>query len=106
MRPRLPGHALQPEDDCHSVSEYVRDQTQAGGVESFRTLLKRGYHGTYHNKSAKRLDRYVTGFSGRHNDRERDGIDQMSRIAQGVIDTRLRYGNLIADNGLVSEARG
>ena len=30
----------------HSVSEYVRDQAHTNGLESFWSLLKRGYHGT------------------------------------------------------------
>ncbi len=29
-----------------SVSEYVRDQAHTNGLESFWSLLKRGYHGT------------------------------------------------------------
>ena len=80
----------------HSISEYVRDQAHTNGIESFWSMLKRGYHGTYHHMSAKHLDRYVTEFSGRHNDRERDTIDQMSHIAQGMVGKRLKYEDLIA----------
>ena len=46
----------------HSVSEYVRDQAQTNGIESFWATLKRGYHGTYHHMSPMHLDRYVTEF--------------------------------------------
>ena len=60
----------------HSVSEYVRDQAHTNGIESFWSMLKRGYHGTYHHMSAKHLDRYVTEFAGRHNDRERDAVSR------------------------------
>ena len=80
----------------HSISEYVRDQAHTNGIESFWATLKRGYHGTYHHMSAKHLDRYVGEFSGRHNDRERDTIDQMAHIAQGMVGKRLRYNDLIA----------
>ena len=80
----------------HSISEYVRDQAHTNGIESFWSMLKRGYHGTYHHMSAKHLDRYVTEFSGRHNDRERDTIDQMTHIAQGMIGKRLTYKSLIS----------
>ena len=59
-------------------------------------MLKRGYHGTYHHMSAKHLDRYVGEFAGRHNDRERDTIDQMAGIAQVMVGKRLRYDDLIA----------
>ena len=79
----------------HSVSEYVRDQAHTNGIESFWSMLKRGYHGTYHHMSAKHLDRYVTEFSGRHNDREADTADQMAHMARGMVGKRLRYRELI-----------
>ena len=90
------GMPFDHETVCHSVGEYVRGQAHVNGMESFWSLLKRGYHGTYHYMSAKHLDRYVTEFSGRHNDRERDTIDQMASIAQGMVGKRLRYRELIA----------
>ena len=80
---------------CHSVGEYVRDQAHVNGMESFWSMLKRGYHGTYHHMSAKHLDRYVTEFSGRHNDRKRDTLDQMAAIIRGLVGKRLRYQDLI-----------
>ena len=90
---------------CHSVGEYVRGQAHTNGMESFWSMLKRGYHGTYHKMSPKHLDRYVTEFSGRHNDRPADTIEQMQHIAQAMVGKRLRYKDLIADNGLSSGAR-
>ena len=39
----------------HSVGEYVNGQAHTNGIESFWSLLKRGYHGTYHHMSAKHL---------------------------------------------------
>ena len=80
----------------HSVSEYVRDQAHTQGIESFWAALKRGYHGTYHHMSPKHLDRYVTEFAGRHNDRDANTIDQMARMAQGMVGKRLTYRDLIA----------
>ena len=79
----------------HSVSEYVRDQAHTNGIESFWSMLKRGYQGTYHHMSAKHLDRYVTEFSGRHNDREADTIDMMGNIVQGMAGKRLTYKGLV-----------
>ena len=67
--------------------------------------MKRGYHGTYHHMSEKHLGRYVSEFSGRHNDRSRDTIDQMARIARGMEGKRLMYRELTANNGLASGAR-
>ena len=81
---------------CHSVGEYVRDQAHVNGMESSWSMLKRGYHGTYHHMSAKHLDRYVTEFSGRHNNKEEDTIDQMRHIAERMVGKRLRYVDLIS----------
>ena len=61
----------------HSVGEYVREQAHTNGIESFWAMLKRGYNGTYHRMSRKHLERYVTEFSGRHNVREMDTIEQL-----------------------------
>ena len=59
-------------------------------------LLKRGYMGTYHQMSEKHLPRYVSEFAGRHNDRPADTIDQMARMAHGMVGKRLRYQDLVA----------
>ena len=68
-------------------------------------MLKRGYIGTYHKMSPKHLNRYVTEFQGRHNDRDSDTIDQMGTVVDGMRGKRLRYRELIAPNGLASGAR-
>ena len=90
----------------HSVGEYVRDMAHTNGIESFWSLLKRGYQGTFHKFSEKHLDRYVREFAGRHNIRPRDTLDMMRFVAIGMAGKRLRYKDLIADNGLSSGARG
>ncbi|MYH36243.1 MAG: IS1595 family transposase [Rhodospirillaceae bacterium] len=88
----------------HSVSEYVRDMISTNGMESFWAGLKRG-QAIYHKMSPKHLDRYVQEFAGRHNARDADTIDQMTGIVAGMVGKRLRYRDLIADNGLDSGAR-
>ena len=80
----------------HSVKEYVNGQAHTNGIESFWALLKRGYHGTYHKMGRKHLQRYVNEFSGRHNIRSKDTVDQMVAIAEGFVGKRLRYQELIA----------
>lgn len=80
----------------HSAKEYVRDQIHTNGIESFWSMLKRGYVGTYHHMSVKHLDRYVNEFAGRHNDRPRDTIDQLGHMARNMQGKRLRYQDLIA----------
>ena len=90
------GMPFEHETVKHSISEYVNGMANTNGIESFWALLKRGYHGTYHRMSKKHLDRYVAEFSGRHNNRKRDTVDQMSSIAQGMVGERLTYQSLIS----------
>ena len=80
---------------CHSVSEYVNGMAHTNGIESFWATLKLGYHGTYHHMSAKHLHRYINEFSGRHNDRNSDAVDQMSNIVAMMVGKRLMYRDLI-----------
>lgn len=80
----------------HSVGEYVQGQVHTNGVESLWSMLKRGYVGVYHKMSPKHLHRYVAEFSGRHNVREQDTIEQMHDLVIGMEHKRLRYRDLIA----------
>ncbi len=80
----------------HSAGEYVRKQAHTNGVESFWSVLKRGYYGTYHKMSVKHLGRYVNEFAGRHNDRQLDTLEQMQAIVLGMVGKRLRYRDLVA----------
>lgn len=41
--------------------------------------------------SPKHLDRYFTEFSGRHNVRELDTIDQMAFLTKGIVGKKLPY---------------
>ncbi len=62
----------------------MKGQAHTNGIESFRALLKRGYHGIYHHMSEKHLDRYVGEFSGQHNIRGQDTINQIASISKGM----------------------
>ena len=84
----------------HSVSEYVRGQAHTNGVESFWSMLKRGYYGTFHKFSPKHLDRYVQEFAGRHNLREQDTIEMMG-AAVPFFDDLFKTGPLI-ENGRIA----
>ena len=90
----------------HRVGEYVRDQAHTNGIESFWSMLKRGYVGIYHKMSPKHLDRYVLKFYGRHNVSEMDTMEQMRFLVLWMENRRLKYEDLILDNGLSSGARG
>ncbi len=89
------GMPFEHETVKHSVSEYVNGMAHTNGIESFWSLLKRGYHGTYHHMSEKHLQRYVNEFAGRHNDRRADTIEQMQSIVTGMDGKRLTYATLV-----------
>ncbi len=59
-------------------------------------MLKRAHKGVYHKISAKHLQRYVDKFSGRHNVRELDTLNQMEAVVNRMVGKRLNYKDLIA----------
>jgi len=65
-------------------------------MESFWAILKRGYHGTYHQVSRGHLHRYVNEFRGRHNQRPLDTTKQMAAIVRGMDRKRLTCASLVA----------
>ena len=79
----------------HSVGEYVREQAHTNGIESFWSMLKRGYQGTYYKMSEKHLWRYVDEFTGRHNIRDLDTLDQMRWLVHAMFGRQLRYRSLV-----------
>ena len=79
----------------HGAGEYVKGQASINGMESFWSLLKRGYVGVFHRMSPAHLHRYVAEFEGRHNARGRDTIDQMGAMVRGGEGRQLRYADLI-----------
>lgn len=60
-----------------SVREFVRGIVHTNGIESFWSMLKRAYFGTYHNM------------------REMDTIDQMRHIVESMVGKRLKYAGLV-----------
>ena len=79
----------------HSAGEYVNGEANTNGIESFWSMFKRGYHGTYHHLSEKHLHRYVNEFATRHNMRPMDTETMMHEIFTGMIGKRLTYKELI-----------
>ena len=79
----------------HSVGEYVRDMAHTNGIESFWSLLKRGYTGVYHYMSAKHLYRYVNEYSFRHNTAKVGTMRFIDQTIARMIGKRLTYKGLI-----------
>ena len=94
----LSTHGYMHESVNHEVKEYVRGQVHTNGIESFWALLKRGYHGTYHQMSAKHLHRYVNEFAGRFNVRSEDTRTQLSKLIYDADKKRLSYRELTGRN--------
>ena len=88
------GMLRQHETVKHSVREYVNGKAHTNGIESFWSMLKRGYHGIYHKMSPQHLNRYVTEFVARHNARELDTMEQMESLARRMTGKRLKYDEL------------
>ncbi len=93
----LPHH----ESVKRSAGEYVSGKAHVNGIESFWSLLRRGYYGRFHKLSCKRLDRYVNEFAGRHNLRDLDPIQQLCALAATMHGKQLHYKSLIQGNGPV-----
>lgn len=78
----------------HSVGKYVDGQIHTNGMESFWSMFKRDYIGTYHRLSEKHLQRYADEFASRHNSRQKPTIDQIKAVAGGMKGKRLTYKEL------------
>ena len=96
LQPSSPAVSFEHQAVNHSVGEYVRNVAHPNGIESFWSMLKRGYVGVFHQLSAKHLDRYGAEFAGRHNIRLLDTLDMMLNIVVGIVGKRLPYKTLVA----------
>ncbi len=70
----------------HSGSEYVTGVAHNERAESARVMLKRVYHGTYHQFDKQHLHRYVAQFAGKHNMRPLETVAQMLHVKASWLD--------------------
>lgn len=82
----------------HSRDEYVRYEGDkvitTNTVEGFFSILKRGMYGVYQHVSEAHLQRYLTEFDFRYNNRERLGVNDVARASNalaGAKGRRLTY---------------
>lgn len=54
----------------HGMGQYVQGQTHTNTLEGFWSLLKRGIVGQYHQVSRRYLDKYISEFCYRYNNRD------------------------------------
>lgn len=74
--------------------EYVRDGVHTNTLEGFFSVFKRGMVGTYQHCGEQHLQRYLTEFDFRQNNRAKLGIDDTARAAkalEGIQGKRLTY---------------
>lgn len=82
----------------HSAGEYVRREGErvihTNTIEGYFSIFKRGMKGVYQHCKEKHLQRYLTEFDFRYNNREAVGIsDEMRAVAahKGAVGKRLTY---------------
>ena len=90
----------------HGRGQYVHGEVHTNGIESDWSMLKRGIVGTYHHISPKHTERYAVEFAGRHNNRPKNTVDQITDMVRGMDGKRLRYADLIAGRGRRLALRG
>lgn len=79
----------------HSGKEWVRGEVHTQSIDGFWGLLKRGVIGTFHQVSIKHLNRYITEFCYRWNNRENQDLFAIT-VACLVLGIPLPYAKLIA----------
>ena len=97
----------------HSIGHYVEyvdggDDIHTNGIESFWSMIKRGYVGIYHYFSPKHVARYALEFEGRHNNKNLSLWEQIKALVRGMVGKRLPWKKLVGKRGhsLSVEHRG
>lgn len=91
--------AAKHEKVAHTKKEYVRGKVHTNTVEGYFSLLKRGLIGTYHHVGSQHLQRYVSEFDFRYNNRTALGVTDAQRThnaLKGIVGKRLTYRRINA----------
>jgi transposase-like protein len=78
----------------HGLGEYARGDVTTNTVEGFFGVLKMGIRGVYQHVAPEHLNRYVSEFAFRYNNRKALGVNDSERadnIIASVIGKRLTY---------------
>jgi transposase-like protein len=78
----------------HLSKEYARGDVTTNSVEGFFGILKMGIRGVYQHVAPKHLNRYVSEFAFRYNNRKALGVEDVERasnLVAGVVGKRLTY---------------
>lgn len=80
----------------HSAKEYVNGMAHTNGIESVWSVIKRGFHGTYHHWSKKHCQQYVNEFVFRLSEGnvDRDTQDRMDDLFRAAVGKRITYEGL------------
>lgn len=75
----------------HSRGEHARGVIHSNTVESSFSLLKRGLVGTFHHVGEQHLQRYVTEFDFRWNNRKTTDRERSDKLLTEIAGKRLTY---------------
>jgi transposase-like protein len=75
----------------HSRGEYARNGVTTNNVENYFSIFKRGMTGVYQHCSEKHLQRYLTEFDFRYNNRDLTDGERADIALKGIEGKRLTY---------------
>ncbi len=75
----------------HSAGEYYRDGVHTNCAENYFSIFKRGMRGVYQHCTEKHLQRYLTEFDFRYNNREISDFERLDTALKGAEGKRLTY---------------
>lgn len=75
----------------HSAGEYYRDGVHTNKCENYFSVFKRGMKGVYQHCSEKHLQRYLSEFDFRYNNRDVDDLERTVNALSGIVGKRVMY---------------